>query len=235
MRRTEADMLAEIEQYSGRIFPGTNMTIHGFAGRNERNQILVECSSESRGKFIAVWNEVKRGNTKGTVRGELRIKRNKYEIDGDIVRVYFKSGEYFICDTQDLPLIQKYTWYLNMNGYARSAEGKYFHRLVMDTPDDYIIDHINRNKLDDRKENLRICKQIDNSHNMGMFSTNSSGHTGVYKNKSGKYEAEIVVDYKKIFLGAFDKYEDACDAYDRAKKLYHSIGGDDNDGLTGAD
>ncbi len=64
MRRTEADMLAEIEQYSGRIFPGTNMTIHGFAGRNERNQILVECSSESRGKFIAVWNEVKRGNTK---------------------------------------------------------------------------------------------------------------------------------------------------------------------------
>lgn len=227
-------MINEIAQYEGKFYPGTKMIIHGFAGRNERGQVLVECSSESRGIFTAVWNEVKRGNTKGTVRGEAKIRRNTYEVDGDVARVFFGSGSSFICDAQDLPLVQRHTWYLNRNGYARNTEGIYFHRLVLGNPDGFVIDHVNRDTLDNRKSNLRVCQPRDNSHNMKMFSTNSSGHTGVYR-KRDKYVAEIIVDYKKIYLGAFANYEDACNAYDSAKSQYHGIGGGDGDGFVGTD
>lgn len=223
MRRTEQDMIAEIERYSGKIFPRTSMLIHGFAGRNERNQVLVECSSESRGKFIAIWNEVKRGKVKGTVKGESHIRRNSYIIQNDIIKVFFGCKSYFICDIQDIEVVKSRTWYLNSNGYARSSNGEYFHRIITNVPNDYIVDHINRDKLDNRQCNLRICKPIDNSHNMSMFSTNNSGHTGVYKNKSGKYSATIIADYKVIRLGTFDTFEGACAAYDGAKAKYHTI------------
>jgi hypothetical protein len=60
---------------------------------------------------------------------------------------------------------------------------------------------------------------------MKMFSTNSSGHTGVYGTKSGKYGASIISNYNTIRLGVFDDYEGACNAYDEAKKKYHRIEG----------
>lgn len=224
--RTEQDMLNEIGQFVGKVYPGTaSMVIIGFAGRNERGQILVKCHSDSRGEFLAVWNEVKRGNTKGTVKGEARIKRNRFEIEQDIVKVYFTNGEYFICSIEDLPIVTEYTWYLNKNGYARETSGEYFHRIVMNVTGDYVIDHINRNKLDNRRCNLRICEKIDNSHNMNVFSTNTSGHTGVYKTKSGKYSVGIVVNYKCIHLGTYDDFDEACNAYDVAKEKYHKVEG----------
>ena len=225
MRRTEEDMLNEIEQYVGKIFPGTQMTILGYGGRNHNGLMLVECSSASRGKFTAVWHEVKRGNTKGTVKGELRRRRNRFQVSNGVVTVLLNSDKHFICDEDALELVKRYTWYFNQNGYARSSEGEYFHRLVMDVPDGYIVDHINGDRLDNRKCNLRICKPADNSHNMKMFSTNSSGHTGVYKTRNGKYEAVIVSNYNPIRLGVFGDYESACDAYDEAKKKYHKVEG----------
>lgn len=236
MRRTEEDMLNEIEQYVGKIFPGTQMTILGYGGRNHNGLMLVECSSASRGKFTAVWHEVKRGNTKGTVKGELRRRRNRFQVSNGVVTVLLNSDKHFICDEDALELVKRYTWYFNQNGYARSSEGEYFHRLVMDVPDGYIVDHINGDRLDNRKCNLRICKPADNSHNMKMFSTNSSGHTGVYKTKNGKYGAVIVSNYNSIRLGVFDDYESACDAYNEAKKKYHRVeGGAQNSEFAGPD
>lgn len=227
MRRTEEDMLNEIEQYVGKIFPGTQMTILGYGGRNHNGLMLVECSSASRGKFTAVWHEVKRGNTKGTVKGELRRRRNKFQVSNGVVTVLLNSDKHFICDEDALELVKRYTWYFNQNGYARSSEGEYFHRLVMDVPDGYIVDHINGDRLDNRKCNLRICKPADNSH---------SGHTGVYKTKNGKYGAVIVSNYNSIRLGVFDDYESACDAYDEAKKKYHRVeGGVQNSEFAGPD
>ena len=234
MRRTLQDMIAEIEMYKNKVFPGTKMLVLGYAGRNDKNQILVECSSESRGVFTALWTEVKRGKIKGTLRGETRIKRNDYNIDGELLNVIFASGQSFVCDASDLGIVQKYTWYLNENGYARSSDGRYLHRLIIEAPEGYLVDHINGNKLDNRRCNLRLCKHIDNSHNMKTFSTNTSGHTGVYKQKNGKYASTIVVNYNKIHLGVYDSFEEACNAYDLAKVKHHAIEGVMlNDGLTG--
>lgn len=60
---------------------------------------------------------------------------------------------------------------------------------------------------------------------MSMFSTNNSGHTGVYESKSGKYGATIMVDYKAIHLGTFNTFKEACAAYDEVKAKHHIIEG----------
>lgn len=236
MKRTLQEMIDEIEIYKNKMFPGTEMSVLGYAGKNDKNQVLVECSSKSRGVFTALWSEVKRGKVKGTLRGESRIKRNDYKIRGEVLTVYFNSGQSFVCDASDLDIVQNHTWYLNKNGYARSSDGQYFHRQIIDIPEGYIVDHINGNKLDNRKCNLRLCRHIDNSHNMKNFSTNTSGHTGVYKQKNGRYTSTIVVNYNKIHLGVFDSFEEACEAYDLAKTKYHIV--EEvvlNDGLTRTD
>lgn len=226
MRKSESDMLAEIEQYVGKEFPNTSLTILGFAGRNKRRQILVECSSESRGVFTAVWNDIKRGKTKGARRGLSRIIRNKYEVCDNYVKVFFKNGSFFLCDPEDIGLVEQNTWYLNQNGYARSSNGDYFHRMVIDIPDGRVVDHINRDKLDNRKQNQRACLPLDNCHNRGVYLTNTSGHTGVYKLKNGTFAAEITANYKHIHLGKFKTYEEACETYDDAREQHHKIGGE---------
>lgn len=223
MRKSESDILKEIDQFIGRIYPGTSLVVRGFAGRGKRNEALVECSSESKGIFIARWNDVKRGLVSGNVRGESRVKRNRYEEKEDSVIVFFNSGGHFVCDKEDIELVKSRTWYLNSNGYARDSNGEYFHKLLIDTQEGYVVDHINRNKLDNRKNNLRVCSPSDNSHNMSLFCTNNTGHTGVYARKNGKYSAVIVADYKTIRLGTFETFEEACKAYDIGKEKYHVI------------
>lgn len=70
---------------------------------------------------------------------------------------------------------------------------------------------------------MRVCSPSDNSHNMSLFCTNNTGHTGVYARKNGKYSAVIVADYKTIRLGTFETFEEACKAYDIGKEKYHVI------------
>lgn len=89
------------------------------------------------------------------------------------------------------------------------------HRVVVNAPDDLSVDHINRNTLDNRKSNLRICTQQENMRNAGMQSRNTSGYRGVSAFKN-KWRAVIYVMKKQTCLGYFDTPEDAARAYDRA-------------------
>jgi hypothetical protein len=77
-----------------------------------------------------------------------------------------------------------------------------------------IIDHINRNRLDNKIENLRISNIKSNNRN-----TNSKGYC--YCKSRKKYLSQIMVDYKNIFLGRFNTKEEARNAYLQAKKKYH--------------
>lgn len=78
------------------------------------------------------------------------------------------SGKYAEVDADDYDMLSQYKWYLSKDGYAarRSTGGTtYMHRLVMDTPKDMQTDHINRDRLDNRKANLRICTNAENQKN----------------------------------------------------------------------
>ena len=87
------------------------------------------------------------------------------------------------------------------------------HRIVMEVEKDMVVDHINRVKHDNRKDNLRICSQKENSRNLKISINNTSGVTGVCFNKSNnRWRATIGINGKRIHLGYFANKQDAIEA-----------------------
>ncbi len=86
------------------------------------------------------------------------------------------------------------------------------------------IDHENRNRLDDRIENLRIATQSQNMANAELRSTNTSGYKGVHwVEHAKKWRARIKVNYKVIHLGYFDSPGQAHAAYVKAAKQHFGV------------
>ena len=103
-------------------------------------------------------------------------------------------------------LVKSRKWYLNSNGYAMSYsfnEHVLLHRFITSASSDVVVDHINRDKLDCRSENLRFCTSSNNSMNSSMKSNNTSGVIGVWLDTrfNPTWVAEIFADGKKISLG----------------------------------
>ena len=105
-------------------------------------------------------------------------------------------------------------WYLDKDGYAITRYGKRLHRLILNAKKGEIVDHINHNKLDNRKENLRIVTKQQNAQNRKK-------QCGVFKrNDSGKWQAQIMVNYKNIKLGCFNTYQEALEVRTNAERKY---------------
>ena len=96
------------------------------------------------------------------------------------------------------------------------------HRFILDCNKNDVVDHINGNTLDNRKQNLRICSQQQNTmNNSNIRSNNTSGYKGVTWDKSkNKWTAQITVNYKNIHLGRYDKIEDAIKERQKAEIKY---------------
>ena len=118
--------------------------------------------------------------------------------------------------------------YSNGNGYLRlRLQSRLYqaHRLawlyVYGEWPKLDIDHINRNRSDNRISNLREVTNKQNMQNKSKRSDNTSGHPGVvwYK-RSAKWQAQIMHNYKTIHLGYFTDREDAIAARKAAEKLY---------------
>lgn len=83
------------------------------------------------------------------------------------------------------------------------------------------LDHINRNRSDNRISNLREVTNKQNLQNAGKYSHNTSGHSGVYRYKrDSKWRAQIKHNQKHISLGYFNTIEEAIAARKAAEKLY---------------
>ncbi len=86
-----------------------------------------------------------------------------------------------------------------------------------------VLDHINRNPVDNRIENLREVTHSQNQQNRAQDPRNKSGARGViWAKHAKKWRAQIRVDRKSIYLGYFDTVEDAACAYIAAAKKYHT-------------
>lgn len=91
----------------------------------------------------------------------------------------------------------------------------------MNTPKELDTDHINRNGLDNRKENLRLCTIKQNSYNAKLSKRNSSGYKGVSKTWNGKWRARIRVNDIEKHLGVFFTSKEAAQVYDNAAQKYY--------------
>ena len=137
-------------------------------------------------------------------------------------KIYLRNTKkYTFIDDEDWVKTKDYRWY-DDHGYVRSGSfGKkiYLHRLVMDFPEGQ-IDHKNRNPLDNRKVNLRVCSDMDNKRNMAAYKNNKSGYKGVTLFKGKYWRATIVVDKQQKALGHYVSALEAAKAYDKAALKY---------------
>lgn len=110
-------------------------------------------------------------------------------------------------DEADQAIVDSYKWHLNSHGYAvwrGIVDGKKqtvrLHRLINGTPDGMITDHINRNRLDNRRENLRTCTQFENMQNSGSV-LNAKGY--YFDNRRNYWTVDAKRHgYKSIYLSS---------------------------------
>lgn len=86
------------------------------------------------------------------------------------------------------------------------------------------LDHKNRQRSDNRIDNLREATRFENRQNQGIRPSNTSGFIGVsWRKDVNKWQAKIGVKKKYIHLGLFDSAEDAGKAYATAKQKLHTF------------
>ena len=137
------------------------------------------------------------------------------------------KGAVTTVDDQDLAELSKYSWHLQSMGYAarRATVGTnktvilLMHRQIMDAPKGMVIDHINGNPLDNRRENLRLCLQGENLRNKRINRASRSGYVGVNWHPSSRKWLAVVMHKRKNYqAGLFTDRIEAAHARD-AKAL----------------
>jgi hypothetical protein len=150
-------------------------------------------------------------------------------------KIPLTQGKFAIVDPDDYPRLAKYKWHL-----ARSPTGSYavrwhrlqnskhrqriwMHRQIIHLPQSMVCDHINRNSLDNRKQNLRPATVSQNLCNRPKRKAKTcSKYKGLEWDKiQRKWKARIQFNNRKIYLGSFNSEIAAAKAYDSAAKKYH--------------
>ena len=122
-----------------------------------------------------------------------------------------------LIDIDDIEKCKQYKWFFSGHGYIVNSNYIKLHRFITNCPKGKEVDHINHNKLDNRKSNLRICTHQENNCNKGLMKTNTSGVTGVSWDESrGKWIAYI----KGENLGRFNTKDEAIKARKEAEIKY---------------
>jgi len=126
-----------------------------------------------------------------------------------------------LVDDEDFAVLSENKWFITSNGYVGRSQkvgGKkttvLMHRQLLNTPYKMDTDHINRNKLDNRRKNLRIVSRRQNMLNVGILRNNTSGERGVvWAPWANKWRAKSRLDGKHVHIGYFDSTKEAGVAY----------------------
>ena len=149
------------------------------------------------------------------------LKGNQYKIKRSHAEMIIsgKNSGVVLLDKEDVPIAQEYTWNINsVHGYvqARTREGRnksktvIIHRLIMGAKvgEGLQVDHINRNRLDNRKHNLRFVTWTENQLNKGLYSNNTSGFRGISTTANHLFCAQMKVG-KTHLRKHFKTFEEA--------------------------
>lgn len=141
------------------------------------------------------------------------------------------NGVEVLVDDEDFEKISMLNWHVSRKGYAVNivkSKGTRrelnMHRYVMglESTDPRIVDHINGNRIDNRRSNLRICTKAQNGWNQGKQKTNKTGYKGVSKNSCcDSFCAQIRCNGVKHHLGSYPTAEEAYEVYCLAADLLH--------------
>jgi hypothetical protein len=149
-----------------------------------------------------------------------------------MIRLPLTFGKFAVIDDWAWDVVQSYTWYYtNPSGFRRKHGGYahtvilpqrqslMLHRLIIGAKPGDMVDHVNRDKLDNRLENLRFCNVGLNNANKPSR-TSKTGFRGVELD-GAVYCAYISVNRRKVRLGRFKTAPEAAQAYDEAARFWY--------------
>jgi hypothetical protein len=145
-------------------------------------------------------------------------RRRPAEPGRDAKQIPLGDGFYAYVDAADYEWLSQWAWHLH-GGYAVRHEGGkriYMHRAIMQPPEGMVVDHTNRNTMDNTRESLLVCTQHENLINRSKRNGASSRYRGVsYNKRLGKWGARILFEGTRLWLGWFVEEVEAARAYDR--------------------
>lgn len=141
------------------------------------------------------------------------------------------GGKVALVDDEDHQFLSERKWrfkrgYASRNQYMEGGRQSeiFMHRLVLGLPKGFPldVDHIDGNRLNNQKSNLRICTRAQNAQNRKIHKNKLSGYKGVcWDKKKGNWVAQLVFQRKRVYYGRFDSPEDAYKAYCDAAIKWH--------------
>lgn len=146
-------------------------------------------------------------------------------------KIQLTQGAYATVEDEDYAELNQHRWYLGDTGYAmrtvyvcrvHGKEMKYnvrMHRVILGVSSKEMVDHIDGNKLNNMRSNLRVCSKAQNNRNRVGNTTSNCGYKGVHKRKNGTYRSKIECDGKVYNLGSFTDAADAAVAYNNKALL----------------
>lgn len=142
-------------------------------------------------------------------------------------KIVLTQGKFALVDDVDFEWLNQWKWCCSGNGAVHRNIGgqkrQYMHRLIMNNPERQVIDHINGNRLDNQRNNLRSCSQQENTFNGKTRKNNRSGYKDIWWDmQRKKWFVQIMRDGKKYSIGRFIKLEEAIEA--RNRELYELHG-----------
>lgn len=162
-----------------------------------------------------------------------------FKVNGKAAEGILPDGTHFLIDAEDIPLVSVHSFHLNGKGYiisSKRAEYKqcfFLHWLVLGYTrrPGFQVDHINREKTDCRKCNLRPVTNQQNCMNRGLMKTNKSGYVGAfYYSPRRYYISRICINNKRIALHHSDSLIECAQAYNIARAfLFGNFAGHKNE------
>jgi hypothetical protein len=161
-------------------------------------------------------------------------------LEESMKEISLTRGKVALVDDEDFEWLNQWNWCYrtpksgkNAMGYAIRMTQKdhvrtriHMHRLIMNTPPELEVDHINGNRIDNQKSNLRNCTHQQNIFNKTNLWNNTSGYRGVSLYYSKYWVARITINVKISHIGTYKTAEEAAHAYDiKAVKCFGEFAG----------
>lgn len=149
----------------------------------------------------------------------MRHKRESFVLRG-IGYIELQDGGHALVDEVDLPLVGKYNWHRTKKGYVARKSARrtlYLHHVIIGRVTGFSVDHRNRDKLDNRRVNLRFVTASQSSANRASRGS-ASGYRGVYR-VGTRFVARITIGRRRYWLGSYSTAIDAARAYNRAARI----------------
>jgi hypothetical protein len=131
------------------------------------------------------------------------------------IPLWNSDGAFALCDDSDHVWLSQWRWRVSDEGYAQTSLGGarvFMHSMLLSVPGGCVIDHRNRNRIDNRRENLRIASPRENAVNLCRREGAREEFVGVRQTPSGKWQARV--GERGRHIGLFDSAEEAARARD---------------------